>query len=199
MSSASLQPSAGGPTGPAAVLPRVSDRAFYVFNAVVSVGALSLLAYLLLIRRGTEGTGIDLRFMPAVNAGLNATSATLLAAAWVAIRKRRPDVHKYLVVGAFAASALFLVGYLAYHAIHGDTKYAGAGAMKAVYLAILASHILLSVVVVPGALAAFWFAARKQFAKHKRVTRVLMPVWLYVSVTGVVIYFMLQGSLPHAP
>lgn len=187
------------PAPAAPILPRVSDRAFYVFNAVVSVAALSLLAYLLLIRRGTEGTGIDLRFMPAVNAGLNATAATLLAAGWVAVKKRRPDVHKYLVVGAFAASALFLVGYLAYHAIHGDTKYAGTGPLRAIYLLILASHIILSAFVVPGALAAFWFAARKQFARHKKVTRFLMPIWLYVSVTGVVIYFMLKDSLPHAP
>ena len=193
MSSATPAPS-GAP-----ILPRVTDRAFFIFNAVVSVGALSLLAYLLLIRRGTAGTGVDLRFMPAVNAGFNATAATLLAAGWVAIKKRRPDLHKYFVVGAFAASCLFLVGYLAYHAIHGDTKYLGTGVMRAIYFVLLISHIVLSVVVVPGAMAAFWFAARRQFAKHTRVTRWLMPIWLYVSVTGVVIFFMLRGSLPAVP
>ncbi len=182
-----------------AVLPRVSDRAFFVFNAVVSTAALSLLAYLLLIRRGDAGSGLDLRFMPAVNAALNATAAALLAAGWAAIRRGRPDLHKYLVVGAFAASSLFLVGYLAYHYVHGDTKYQGTGAMRLVYFGVLVSHILLSIVVVPGALAAFWFAARRQFATHKRVTRWLMPIWLYVSVTGVAIFFMLRGSLPSAP
>ncbi len=183
----------------AAVLPRVSDRAFFAFNAVVSTGALSLLAYLLLIRRGDPGSGLDLRFMPAVNAGLNATAATLLAAAWVAIRKRRPDLHKYLVVSAFAASSLFLVGYLAYHYVHGDTRYQGQGPIRLFYFALLISHILLSVVVVPGALAAFWFAARREFARHKRITRWLMPIWLYVSVTGVAIFFMLRGAAPSAP
>ena len=144
-------------------------------------------------------SGLDLRFMPAVNAGLNATAATLLAAGWVAIKRRRPDLHKYLVVAAFAASSLFLVGYLAYHYVHGDTKYQGQGAMRSVYFAVLISHVLLSVAVVPGALAAFWFAARRQFTRHTRVTRWLMPVWLYVSVTGVAIYFMLRDSIPATP
>jgi putative membrane protein len=182
-----------------AVLPRVTDRAFFLFNAVVSTAALSLLAWLLLLRKGDASSGLDLRFMPAVNAGLNATAATLLAAGWVAIRRKKPDLHKYLVVSAFVASSLFLVGYLAYHYVHGDTRYQGQGAMRLVYFAILISHILLSVVVVPGALAAFWFAARRQFARHRRVTRWLMPIWLYVSVTGVAIFFMLRGSAPAVP
>jgi putative membrane protein len=183
----------------AAVLPRVSDRAFFVFNAVVSTAALGLLAYLLLIRRGDAGSGLDLRFMPAVNAGLNATAAALLAAGWVAVRRGRPDLHKYLVVSAFTASAIFLVGYLAYHYVHGDTRYQGAGALRTIYFGVLISHVILSMFVVPGALAAFWFAARRQFQRHKRITRWLMPIWLYVSVTGVVIFFMLRGSLPSAP
>ena len=122
-----------------------------------------------------------------------------MAAAWVAIRKKRPDLHKYLVVSAFAASSLFLVGYLAYHYIHGDTRYQGQGPIRLFYFALLISHILLSVVVVPGALAAFWFAARRQFTRHTRVTRWLMPIWLYVSVTGVAIFFMLRGAAPSAP
>jgi putative membrane protein len=202
MSSASAETraSAGTSAGPTpGVLPSVSDRAFFGFNALVSSLALALLAYLLLIRGGTAGTSLDLRFMPAVNAGLNATAATLLAAGWVAIKLRKPNVHKYLVVAAFASSALFLVGYLAYHAIHGDTKYAGTGVLRPIYFTLLISHILLSVVVVPGALAAFWFAARRQFARHTKVTRWLMPIWLYVSVTGVVIFFMLRGSAPAVP
>lgn len=185
--------------GAPALLPRVSDRSFFAFNAVVSTAALALLAYLLLVRRGDAGSGLDLRFMPAVNAGLNATAAVLLGAGWVAIRRRQPDLHKYLVVGAFAASSLFLVGYLAYHYVHGDTRYQGTGPMRLVYFGVLISHVLLSIVVVPGALAAFWFAARRQFARHTRVTRWLMPVWLYVSVTGVVIFFMLRGSMPSSP
>jgi putative membrane protein len=96
------------------------------------------------------------------------------------------------MVGAFASSSLFLVCYVAYHFAHGHTKFAGSGALRGVYLAVLASHVLLSTVVVPGALAALWFAATKRFQRHRRVTRWLFPVWLYVSVTGVVIFAMNQ-------
>jgi len=103
------------------------------------------------------------------------------------------------MVSTFAASSLFLVGYLAYHYVHGDTRYAGTGAMKAVYLIILATHVLLSMPVVPLALVAFYFAWRQDFRRHRKVTRWLAPMWLYVSVTGVVVFFMLRGSLPASP
>jgi putative membrane protein len=177
---------------------RINDRTFYVFTGVVSAAALALLGWLLLIRRG-GAEGVDLRFMPAVNASLNALAASLLLAGWVAIKRGARRVHQYLMVSTFAASALFLVGYLAYHYVHGDTKYAGDGAMRILYLAILASHVLLSMPVVPMALVSFYFAWRKDFRRHKKVTRWLAPIWLYVSVTGVVVYFMLKGSLPASP
>ena len=169
-----------------------NDRAFFIFNAVVSSAALSLLAWLLLIHRGMSNTSIDLRFMPMVNACFNAASATLLIAGWVAIKRKNIELHRYLMVSAFAASALFLVGYLAYHAVHGDTKFGGVGLVRAMYLLILVSHVLLSMVIVPMALSAFYFAWRKDFRKHVKVTRVLHPIWLYVSVTGVVVFLMLR-------
>ena len=185
---APLDPGAPGAPDP------VADRRFFVFNAAVSAAALALLAYLLLLRRGALTTGADVSFLPAVNATLNAVAASLLFSGWVAIRRRRWRVHRFFMVAAFAASSLFLVSYLVYHAVHGDTRYAGRGAMRTVYLAVLASHVLLSTAVVPLALTAFWFAFRRQFSRHRRVTRVLWPIWMYVSVTGVVIYFMLRGS-----
>lgn len=177
--------------------PQGSDRNFYIANAVASAGALALLAYLLLVRKGTAGAGVDLRFMPAVNAGLNSLSALLLFGGWVAVKKKRPDVHRKFMVSAFASSALFLVGYLAYHAVHGDTKYVGP--YRGAYLTVLASHVLLSLPVVPLALSAFYFAWRQRFETHKKVTRVLWPVWMYVSVTGVLVYFLLRSSAPAVP
>ena len=126
-----------------------ADRRFFLFNAVVSAAALLLLGWLLLVRRGGAPGGVDLRFLPAVNASLNATAALLLLAGWIAIRRGSMRVHRVLMVGAFAASSLFLICYLAYHAVHGDTRYAGTGAMRAVYLGVLASHVLLSMTVVP--------------------------------------------------
>lgn len=173
-----------------------NDKPFFVFNAVVSVAALSLLGWLLLIHGGMQTPSVNLRFMPAVNAVFNATAALLLVAGRVAIAKKRVDLHRFTMVAAFAASALFLVGYLAYHAVHGDTKFGGEGALKVVYLVVLASHVLLSMGIVPMALAAFYFAWKKDFAKHTKVTRVLHPIWLYVSVTGVVVFLMLRPYYP---
>ncbi|MFT3923391.1 MAG: DUF420 domain-containing protein [Myxococcales bacterium] len=177
-------------TSPEAI--RVADKKFFAFNAVVSALALSLLAWLLLIRSGSATGGQDLAFMPAVNAAFNALAASLLVAGLISIKQRRVDLHKRFMVSAFAASSLFLVGYVIYHYVHGDTKYTGEGPMRTVYFAILISHVLLSIGVVPLALTAFYFAWRKRFATHAKVARVLFPIWLYVSVTGVVIYFMLR-------
>ena len=168
-----------------------NDRPFLVINAVVSALALGLLAWLLLIRRGSAG-GADLSFMPAVNASLNATAAVLLVAGYRAIKRRQTRVHKRLMVSAFCASSLFLVGYVAYHYVHGDTKYAGEGALRVLYFAILISHVLLSMAIVPMALASFYYAFRERFSTHAKVARILFPIWLYVSVTGVVIFFMLR-------
>ena len=178
---------------------RINDRTFCVFTGIVSVVALALLAYLLLIRRGGTTGGVDLRFMPAVNAGLNALAASLLVAGWVAIKRGARKVHQYLMISTFAASALFLVGYLAYHYVHGDTRYAGEGAMRVAYLVLLASHVLLSMPVVPMALVSFYFAWKQDFRRHRKVTRWLAPIWLYVSVTGVLVFFMLRGSMPASP
>ncbi len=175
-----------------ATLPN-NERTFFVFNAVLSTVALAFLAWLLLLHDG-GGTDADLSFLPAVNAGLNSTAAILLTAGWIAIRRKNQRVHRYLMVSAFAASALFLVSYVLYHYAHGDSHYAGEGAMRMVYFAVLISHVLLSMAIVPMALTAFWFAYRKRFRSHKKVTRVLTPIWLYVSVTGVVIFAMLRAA-----
>jgi len=170
-----------------------ADRRFFWFTAVFSALALGLLAWLLLIHDGRADSGIDLRFMPAVNACLNTVSTLCLVFGYVAVRQRRLTVHRGFMLGAYAASALFLVGYLAYHYVHGDTKFTGDGAVRVIYLLILATHVVLSMGIVPMALLAFWFAWKQQYARHKKLTRVLLPIWLYVSVTGVVIFFMLHG------
>lgn len=188
---------ASAPLKPIGLLSRTSDRSFFLFNAVLSVAALAFLAYILLVRRGAGGA--DLRFLPPLNAALNATAATLLVAGFVAVKRRALVLHKYLMVSAFAASALFLVCYLAYHFVHGDTKYQGTGPIRTVYFAVLISHIVLSAGIVPLALTSFYFAFKANVAKHRKVAKVTLPLWLYVSVTGVIIYFMLRGSPPAVP
>ena len=167
------------------------DRRFYVFNALVSCAAFAFLIWLTLIQNGVAGLAVDLSFVPAVNAGLNALASVLLVSGFFAIRSGRRELHKRLMVSAFACSAVFLVGYVLYHAVHGDTRYEGP--LRGLYLAILGTHIPMSMAIVPGALTIFWFAYRGEFERHKRVARVVLPIWLYVSVTGVVIYFMLHG------
>jgi putative membrane protein len=167
------------------------DRSFAVFVAVVSVVALSFLFWLLVLRTAEPG-GQDLSFMPALNATLNASAATLLALGFFFIKQKKIQLHQYCMVGAFASSAVFLVGYIIYHYAHGDTKFTGEGIIRPVYFSILISHIVLSVPIVPGALFSFWFAGTKRFAPHRRLNRVLLPIWLYVSVTGVVIFFLLR-------
>lgn len=168
-----------------------TDKRFFAFNAVVSTAALAFLGWLLLAPRNAAG-GMDLSFVPAINASFNALAALLLVLGFVAIRRKNMDLHKRLMVGAFASSSLFLVGYILYHYVHGDTKFTGTGPIRTVYFAILISHVLLSISVVPLALTAFYFAFKKRFKVHAKVTRVLLPIWLYVSVTGVVIFFMLR-------
>mgnify|MGYP001822885299 FL=1 len=168
-----------------------SDRSFWVFNTLVSTAAVGFLGWLLIVRQG-GGVAADLSFMPGVNATLNAISATLLAAGFVAIRNGRREIHRRLMVSAFAASAVFLVGYVLYHYAHGDTQYQGEGTIRIVYFAILISHVLLSIAMLPMILTTFYFAARERFSAHRKLARWTLPIWLYVSVTGVVIYFMLR-------
>src|SRR2546422_5396751 len=176
-----------------------SDRNFFVFNAVLSVSAVAFLFYILVIRRGTAGTGLDLRFVPGVSGSLTALSACLVVAGWVAIRRKAVQLHRYCQVSAFASSSLFLIGYLAFHFVHGDTKFQGRGPIRALYLVILTSHIVLSMGIVPMALTSFYFAWKPAFVTHRAIARVTLPIWLYVSVTGVVIFFMLRGSVPAVP
>ena len=172
-------------------MPAQSDRSFWIFNAVLSTGAVGFLGWLLLVREG-GGVNADLSFMPGVNATLNAISATLLLLGLGAIRSGRREVHKRLMVSAFAASAVFLVGYVLYHYAHGDTHYQGVGAIRLAYFTILITHVVLSIVMLPMILTTFYLAARERFTAHKRIARWTLPIWLYVSVTGVVIYFMLR-------
>lgn len=168
-----------------------SDRSFWIFNAVVSTAAIGFLGWLLLVREG-GGVDADLSFMPGVNAGLNATSTVLLVLGLAAIRSGRREVHKRLMVSAFAASAVFLIGYVLYHYAHGDTRYQGEGAVRIVYFTVLITHVLLSIVMLPMILTTFYLAARERFTTHKKLARWTLPIWLYVSVTGVVIYLMLR-------
>jgi putative membrane protein len=129
--------------------------------------------------------------LPAVNATLNAISSVLLIAGFRAVKRRNYALHVRLMFAALISSALFFVSYVVYHNFHGDTKFTGVGMIRPVYFFILISHILLSAVAVPLILSSFYLSLAGRLALHKRVSRITFPIWLYVSVTGVLIFAML--------
>ena len=126
-----------------------------------------------------------------VNASLNATSALALATGWVLIRRRRARLHRRAMLTAVGASALFLAFYLTRVAFTGTHQFAGEGVAKVVYLAVLLSHMVLAVVVVPLVLRLLWLVRMKRFHDHARLARWSFPIWAYVSVTGLLVYLLL--------
>jgi putative membrane protein len=130
--------------------------------------------------------------LPAVNASLNTLAAVFLLMGWVAIKSRDAKKHQYCMIAALCCSVLFLTSYLTYHIlVPGVTRYQGEGMMRIIYFTILLTHTPLAAIIVPFCCMAVWYALRKEFYRHTRITRWLLPVWLYVSVTGVIIYVML--------
>ncbi|MBY0515940.1 MAG: DUF420 domain-containing protein [Bacteriovoracaceae bacterium] len=129
--------------------------------------------------------------LPAINASLNGLSTILLALGFVAIKSGKKELHRNLMVSALVVSAAFLTCYLIYHAQVGSVPFPDLGWIKTVYLIILIPHIILAAVMVPMILKTFWHAFRQEWESHKKIARWTFPVWMYVSVTGVVIYFML--------
>lgn len=134
--------------------------------------------------------------LPHLNAILNATSGILLVAGYLFIRQRRINAHRNCLIAALIASTAFLASYLTYHYYHGTTRFAGTGFVRPVYLAILLTHTVLAVVIVPFIGVTLYRAARGDFARHRRIARWTFPMWLYVSVTGVVVYLMLYQIYP---
>ena len=134
--------------------------------------------------------------LPALNATLNSISAILLVTGYFFIRLKNIKAHRVCMISAFGASALFLISYLTYHYYHGATKFPGQGAVRAVYFFILITHTILAVAVAPMVLVTFSRALKERFDSHRRVARWTLPIWLYVSVTGVIVYLMLYQFYP---
>jgi uncharacterized membrane protein YozB (DUF420 family) len=132
--------------------------------------------------------------LPSINAALNTLAAVLLLGGYIAVKRHRPDIHKRFMIGALIASALFLSTYLVYHYDVGSVPYPHHDWTRVVYFAILIPHVVLAAVMVPFILAAVWFAFRQRFEAHTRITRGLWPVWMFVSVTGVIVYLMLYHN-----
>lgn len=134
---------------------------------------------------------MDFPVFPTVNATLNLLAGVFLWQGYVAIKGGNQQKHKKAMFAALMASTLFLISYLTYHYLYGSTKYTGEGFLRIVYFVILLTHTPLATLMVPFILAAVFFALKGDFSRHIKITRWLFPVWMYVSVTGVVIYLML--------
>jgi putative membrane protein len=169
----------------------------YVSNRpLIAIGAFSAVAigFLFWLIYGFDGmqSSRDWSFLPAFNAACNAISASFVTAGILLIRNGRQREHGVCMLCAMAASALFLCGYILHHSLHGDTRFLTTGWIRPVYFFILITHVVLSIAVLPMVLSTVFFALRKQWPAHRKLAKWTYPVWLYVSITGVLVFFFLR-------
>ena len=159
----------------------------------VSLAASLMLFWLVYVHPPSDVTGTHLLFLPALNALLNGLSAVALTVGFLFIRAKNIAAHRASMFTAFIFSTLFLVSYITNHALHGDMHFHGEGAVRPFYFTLLISHIGLSMIALPLILVTFFLSLTGRFPIHKRVARWTFPIWLYVSVTGVIVYAMLAS------
>jgi putative membrane protein len=174
----------------------MTDRLVLSVIGLVSAVIVAAVGYLLLGHDPGPGAPDGVAVLPALNATLNATGTALLAAGWVLIRRRHVAGHRACMLGAVVVSTAFLVSYVIYHSLAGSRPFTGQGWIRAVYFPILISHIVLAAGMVPFVLTTLYRALRGDFTRHARLARWTLPVWLYVSVTGVVVYWLLYRVVP---
>ena len=167
-------------------------------NAIVGILFLSIivvtfLAWLIYFKEAADSSTLSwVSGLPAVNAVLNAVCAVCLVRGYLLIKKGKKREHRNMMLTALSLSALFLISYVTYHHYQGDTKFINPTNIKYVYFTILITHITASVAVVPMIFTTIYFAATKKFNKHPKIARITLPIWLYVSITGVMIFLMLK-------
>jgi putative membrane protein len=166
------------------------DRVALAAIAIISLAVIAVVGALVLGGRSHPAAG-DQSFLPGFNALLNGCSAILLALGYLFVRSGRVGAHRACMVTAFGVSTLFLLSYVTYHYAFGSRAFTGTGWARWVYFPLLISHILLATAILPLALVALYRAWRGEFARHRAVARWTLPLWLYVSVTGVLVYWML--------
>lgn len=186
------------PSAPLAVFQKRSLRGAVAAICAVSAGASLFLLWLVYGRNIPAEFAHRLTFLPALNAVFNGLSATALATGFVFILRRQLTAHRNAMLTAFVFSSLFLVSYILNHYLHGDTRYPMGVAYRTPYLLMLASHVLLSVIALPLVLLTFFLSLSGRFAVHKKVARWTFPLWLYVSVTGVLVYLWLHWAVGRA-
>lgn len=161
----------------------------------ISVAASLFLFWLIYLHPAADAGGTRFTFLPALNAILNGLSATALLIGYTFIRAKKIGAHRAAMFTAFGFSTLFLLSYIAHHALHGDVRYPLYAAFRTPYLWLLASHIILAVIALPMVLTTFFFSLSGRIPMHRKLARWTFPIWLYVSVTGVITYVMLHLAL----
>lgn len=160
---------------------------------LISILAFLFLVWLLYFKGGSDYSSTLINSLPALNALLNGSSTVLLLLGYRAILKKRYLTHMKFNLTAFVTSSLFLISYVVYHNFHGSTPFPGEGIIRPVYFFILISHIILSALVVPLILTSFYLAFAGKVKTHRKVSKITLPIWVYVSVTGVLIFFILNA------
>ena len=171
--------------------PSATTRPAIATILAVSVIATVFLFWLIYIHPAAASS-TQYAFLPALNAAFNGLSAVALLIGYTFIRARRIPAHRAAMMTAFAFSTLFLVSYILHHALHGDVRYPAQAAFRSIYLPLLASHIMLAVVALPLILVTFFFSLTGRIPQHRKVARWTFPLWLYVSITGVITWAMLR-------
>lgn len=170
----------------------MNERRLQIAIAIVSM-AVPLLVVLLVYGKPPDiSLGVDVKLLPALNAALNFTTAILLVAGYIFIRRKEKGSHRLCMISAFTLSVLFFVSYIVYHALAEETRFGGTGPIRSVYYTILISHIILSAAIVPMVLITLVRALSKKFDRHRRIARWTFPIWLYVTLSGVAVYLMLR-------
>ena len=161
----------------------------------ISAAATLFLFWLIYVHPAADAASTELTFLPALNAILNGLSATALLIGFTFIKARKIPQHRAAMMTAFIFSTLFLVSYILHHALHGDVRYPAHAALRTPYLWLLGSHIILAIIALPMVLVTFFFSLTGRFPQHRAIARWTFPLWLYVSVTGVITYVMLRLAM----
>jgi putative membrane protein len=172
-----------------------NDTLYLVIIGILSV-VIPIVVAMLFYMPETGRLNLNTKFLPLLNAFLNSATAVSLITGFIMIKRGKRRYHATAMITAFALSSIFLISYVIYHGSNPSTSFGGAGFIKYFYYVILISHILLAAIVVPFVLLAIYFGITRQYVRHKRVTRYTFPVWLYVSITGVLVYLMISPYYP---
>ncbi len=168
-----------------------NDRKYLVLIAILSIAVPLLVALLLFMPQTGKLGDVDVAFLPKLHALLNSLTALALLSGYYFVKNRQIRGHRFSMVTAFTLSAFFLISYVTYHYQAAPTSYGGTGSVKTIYYFILITHIVLAAVIVPLVLLSVYFAISNQISRHRKIARWTFPIWLYVAITGVIVYFMI--------